>query len=180
MADKNKRYEAVIKLNNGAAVQYHNINTGLKKFHRFVKKQYSDKWVIWTVRRITTKEIVGTFKNNTASQLKAVRVYLPKQGNDKNTGFFVRVPFSRYQAIINRNLFFSNKIILDSREDSITITELIFYKAIENAKLELKDYFISKGHKVADNEIELAEIRLEKLLITKSENNGTEPSEDYP
>ena len=33
----NKSYEAAVKLSTGEVVVYHNINTGLFKFHRFLK-----------------------------------------------------------------------------------------------------------------------------------------------
>ena len=110
--NKFQRYEAVVKLDNEAVVPYHNINTGLKKFHRFVISKFNQKFIKYTVRRIETKEIIGTFYNAKITQYKAVRVYLPKQRNSKDTGFFVRFPFERYQALINRNIFFSDKIRL--------------------------------------------------------------------
>lgn len=180
MANKNYRYEAVIKLIDGPAVQYHNINTGLKKFHVFVKDKYKNEWIFWKARRITTKEIVGTFTNDTDIQVKAVRVYLSKQRNKGNSGFFVRVPFSRHNATINRNLFFSDKIIVETTDDYLVINEVIFNKAVENAIVELTAYFVEKGHKVAYGEIQISEIRIEKVLISKGKNNGTEPTVDYP
>ena len=42
MVSKFKRYEAAVKLNTGEVTQYHNINTGLFKFHRFVCAKFSD------------------------------------------------------------------------------------------------------------------------------------------
>lgn len=180
MASKNHRYEAVVKLANGPAVQYHNINTGLKKFHVFVKDTYKNQWVFWKARRISTKEIVGTFTNDVDIQIKAVRVYLPKQRNKGNSGFFMRVPFSRYNAIINRNLFFSDKIIVETNDDFLVINELIFNRAVENAINQLTAYFEEKGHTVAFGEIQISEIKIEKLLISKGKNKGTEPIIDYP
>jgi len=35
MSSAYHRYEAAVKLSNGRVVIYHNINTGLKKFHGF-------------------------------------------------------------------------------------------------------------------------------------------------
>lgn len=180
MADKNKRYEAIVKLKSGAAVPYHNLNRGLYVFEKFIKSKYTDEWIFWTVRRKTTKEIIGTFKNNTTVQIKAVRVYLQKQENGGKTGYFIRVPFTRHSVIVNRNLFFSHKVILESKEDSITIIENIFDKAIEQGKKDLETYFIEKGHKVAPNEIQLGEIRIEKILITRTDNDGTSPSLNFP
>jgi len=180
MANKNYRYEAVIKLVGGPTVQYHNINTGLKKFHVFVKNTYKNQWIFWKARRISTKEIVGTFTNDTDIQIKAVRLYLPKQRNKGNSGFFVRVPFSRHNAIINRNLFFSDKVIVETAGDFLVINELIFNRAVENAITDLTAYFVEKGHKVAYGEIQISEIQIEKLLISKGKNKGTEPMFDYP
>ena len=36
MSSAYHRYEAAVKLSNGRVVIYHNINTGLKKFHHFL------------------------------------------------------------------------------------------------------------------------------------------------
>ena len=46
------RYEAAVKLSNGRVVIYHNINTGLKKFHRFLCEKFEspDRWVSYSVR----------------------------------------------------------------------------------------------------------------------------------
>lgn len=180
MPTKYQRYEAVVKLNNEAVVPYHNINTGLKKFHRFVCDKFENKWIFYTVRRKETKEIIGTFKNDLSTQIRAIRVYLPKQRNNNNTGYFVRFPFERYQALINRNLFFADKVVIDFSDDWIIISENIFNKAIANAIEELKAYFIEQGHNVAHDEIKLSEFLQEPLLTTKKEFNGTQPLEDYP
>jgi len=37
----NKSYEAAVKLSTGEVVVYHNINTGLFKFHRFIEDKFS-------------------------------------------------------------------------------------------------------------------------------------------
>lgn len=180
MADKNKRYEAIVKIKSGAAVPYNSLNRGLFIFEKFLKDKYKDEWIFWTVRRKSTKEIIGTFKNNTTFQIKAVRVYLQKQENKGKTGLFVRFPFSRHTAIVNRNLFFSHKVILECTEEYITIIENIFDKAIEQGKKELESYFIDKGHKVSPEEIQLAEIRIEKILITRTNEDGTSPTVNFP
>ena len=178
--NKFQRYEAVVKLDNEAVVPYHNINTGLKKFHRFVISKFNQKFIKYTVRRIETKEIIGTFYNAKITQYKAVRVYLPKQRNSKDTGFFVRFPFERYQALINRNIFFSDKIVLNFENDFLIIPDAIFNTAVENAIEDLKAYFIEQGQTVAYDEIKLGEIKIDKILFTKKISDGTEPTEDYP
>ena len=180
MSNKHQRYEAVVLLDNKAVVQYHNINTGLKKFQRFVKKKFQTNYIKYTARRISTKEIIGTFYNERTIQIKATRVYLPKQRNNKNSGFFVRFPFKRYEALINRNLFFSDKIVLNFEEEFLIIPDDIFEKAVSNAIEELKAYFLLQGQTVAYDEIILGEFKAEKILFTKKISDGTEPMEDYP
>lgn len=175
-----QRYEASVKLKNNKVVIYHNINTGLKKFHQFIKAKFGDSYVFYTVRHISSKEIVGTFTNDLTIQLKAVRVSLPKQRNNKNSGFFVRFPFVRGEALINRNLFFSDKIIVDYNDSTITLFEDIYTKAVINAKQDLHQYFVELGHIVANEEIELGDINLVKLLIPKIITKGTEPQQDFP
>jgi len=61
----NKSYEAAVKLSTGEVVVYHNINTGLFKFHRFIEDKFShgQKWLYYNVRRKRTHEIVGNFRN---------------------------------------------------------------------------------------------------------------------
>ena len=41
-----KRYEAAVKLSTGEVVVYHNINTGLFKFHKFICEKFNkeQKW----------------------------------------------------------------------------------------------------------------------------------------
>ena len=60
-----KKYEAVVKLSTGEVVVYHNINTGLFKFHKFICEKFNkeQKWKYYKVRRIKNKEIIGTFYN---------------------------------------------------------------------------------------------------------------------
>ena len=180
MANKHQRYEAVVLLENNAVVPYHNINTGLIKFQRFVKDKFKTSYIKYTARRIETKEIIGTFYNERSVQYKAVRVYLPKERNPKSSGYFVRFPFERYEALINRNLFFSDKIVLAVEEDFLIIPDAIFNTAVENAIEDLKAYFIEQGQTVAYDEIKLGEIKIDKILFTKKISDGTEPTEDYP
>ena len=75
---------------------------------------------------------------------------------------------------------FSNKVILECKEDSITIIENIFDKGIEKGIKDLETYFIEKGHKVATDEIQIGEIKLEKILITRTDNDGTSPTLNFP
>lgn len=180
MPNKFQKYEAAVKLNNNKVIVYHNINTGLKKFNNFIKEKFSDKYLFYTVRRIETKEIIGTFKNEISIQMKVVSIYLPKQRNIKNSGYFVRFPFERSEALINRNLFFSDKIVLEASDNFIMLPENIFDKAISNAIHDIKIYLETKNHIVTYNEIKLGEFRMEKLMITKKISEGTEPGENFP
>lgn len=180
MANKNYRYEAIVKLSNGAAVPYHNINTGLKKFHVFVETKFKGDWLFWTARRIKTKEIVGTYTNDVVIHIKAIRLFLPKQRNDNNSGYFVRFPFKRQSLIINRNLFFSDSVILEVNDNFIVLNELILKKAIQQAKNELTNYYTEKGHLITNGEIKMGEFENQKILITKKQSSATQPMIDYP
>ena len=92
----------------------------------------------------------------------------------------MRFPFKRYEALINRNLFFSDKIVLNFEEEFLIIPDDIFEKAVSNAIEELKAYFLLQGQTVAYDEIILGEFKAEKILFTKKISDGTEPMEDYP
>lgn len=180
MANKHHRYEAIVKLSNGAAPQYHNINTGLLKFDAFVDTKFKGQWLYYTARRISNKEIVGTFKNEIIIYVKGIRIYLAKQRNDNDTGYFVRVPFKRDNLTINRNLFFSDNVILEKNDDSIVVNEIIFTKATVQAIDDLIRYYNNKGHIVASNEIVLSDFENEKILISRKQGTRTKPLTDYP
>ena len=174
------RYEAAVKLHNQKVVVYHNINTGLFKFHRFLNEKFGDKWIYYTVRRKENKEIIDTFKNGVKQTIRAVRMSFPKQRNVKDSGYFVRIPFDRCEMVVHRNVFFSDTIIIESLKDSITLPEYIFHKAVLNAIDELKKYYEANEHIISEGEIKLLSEGVEKVLITKIDIKETIPQQDYP
>ncbi|VDH02642.1 hypothetical protein [Bergeyella zoohelcum] len=93
-----ERYEASVKLSNGRVVVYHNINTGLKKFHRFLCEKFEspDRWISYSVRRKANKEIVGKFRNRVpGKEEKVVTIFSETIENNNKTGAFVPVIFER-------------------------------------------------------------------------------------
>lgn len=180
MPNKLQKYEAAVKLSNNKVVVYHNINTGLKKFDSFIKNKFNNQYLFYTVRRIETKEILGTFKNDITAQIKLIRVYLPIQRNVNNSGYFVRFPFQRMESLINRNLFFSDKIIFEVGADSIVVKEEIYQKAIITGIEDIKSYLIEQNHIITYDEIKLGSFQMEKLIVTKKIAEGTKPDVDFP
>lgn len=180
MPGEKQRYEVAVKLSNERVVQYHNINTGLFKFHRFIKSKFGQNWNYYTVRRISNKEIIDTYTNDVWKEIEVIRLYLPKQRNPRGTGYFLSFPFQREEAELNRNCFFANKVILEDTEEYTTIPYSIFKKAMERAKNDLKAYYEEKGHVIFLSEIELMEIKHEKLLLNVRVSKATEPVHDYP
>ena len=179
MATKLQRYEASVKLANKRVVQYHNINTGLFKFHNFISKKFGKEWVYYSIRRIETKEVLATYRNEKINEIKAIKIYLPKQANPNKTGYFVRFPFEREGFQLNRNIFFADKIILDHSNEYIVIPENIYITAIENAKIGLKEYYENKEHVVYASDFTLEEFEHE-LFMYKRVQEGTAPEENYP
>lgn len=179
MASKTQRYEAAVKLMNEKVVQYHNINTGLFKFHHFIMNKFGADWKYYTIRRINTKEVLETYKNRSIQEVNAIKIYLPKQENPRKTGFFISLPFIRDEYNLRRNVFFSEKIILEQSEKYITVPETIYLKAIENAKNDLKVYYEDQGHIVYTSDFKLKDFYKEKIIY-KIEQEGTNPLENYP
>ena len=110
-----QRYEASVKLSNGRVVVYHNINTGLKKFHKFLceKFEYPDRWISYSVRRKVNKEIVGRYKNKIlGTEQKIVTIFTETISNEKRTGVFIPIIFERNKYEIIRNMLVSNKFII--------------------------------------------------------------------
>lgn len=131
MATKLHRYEAVVKLNTGQIVQYHNINTGLIKFHNFVCGKFNGEqvWEFYTVRRIENKEEIGTFVNATEDkQVKAIQIYAETKPNSTGTGVMLSFPFVREGYTIWRNLFIANSQILERNNDFIIVSEWVVSK----------------------------------------------------
>lgn len=185
MATKLQRYEAVVKLSTGEMVQYHNINTGLIKFHKFVSEKFNSNqvWEFYTVRRIETKEIIGTFVNATEDKsIKAIRIMAENNPNSTNTGYILKLPFIRETYTIWRNCFVANSQVLDRNNDFIIISEYLFGKMIKEAKKGLFDYYTEHNHLIIDeNEFELGdEVEMDKILIVKKGRLGTAPERAFP
>lgn len=185
MATKLQRYEAVVKLNTGQMVQYHNINTGLIKFHNFVCNKFNAEqiWEFYTVRRIETKEEIGTFVNSTEDkQIKAIQIYAETNVNEAGTGVILSFPFVRENFTIWRNLFIANSQVLERNNDFIVVSEWLYQKMIKEAKNALFRYYTEKGHNIisADEFSEGNELVMEKVIITKKGRIGTAPQRAFP
>lgn len=182
MASKFKRYEAAVKLNTGEVTQYHNINTGLFKFHRFVCAKFSDsqKWVSYTIRRIDNKEVIGTFKNSKKKEIQAVRLYLNYKEGSKKTGFILSIPIIRNNAKLRRDVFVANTQVLAKYEDSICIAEWLYTKIQTNALRDLLLYYKEKGQDIEDGELKIASFQMDQYNFISDDVVGTEPNTDYP
>ncbi|MDY3538171.1 hypothetical protein PG275_09180 [Riemerella anatipestifer] len=185
MATKLQRYEAVVKLSTGHIVQYHNINTGLYKFHQFLNEKFSSnqKWIFYTVRRKETKEILGTYYNSIEDKyIDAMKVFVPSIESSKGTGIVITLPFSRNNFTINRNLFIANGQVLERNNDFVLISEWLYHKMIKEAKKALYEYYLKAGHQITSNEIELEDesMEIEKTKFLKKGRQGTFPSLNFP
>lgn len=185
MPTKLQRYEAVVKLSTGQVVQYHNINTGLLKFHRFVEDKFGNgkaqTWTYYKVRRIETKEEVGKYINATEDKsVKAIKMFVENEPNATGTGFVFLLPFVRGEFVIQRKLFVANSQVLERNNDFILISEWLFGKMIKEAKNSLYEFYKEKGHQITTAEIELGSFPNEKVLIVKKGKEGIYPHQDYP
>lgn len=178
-----KKYEAAVKLNTGEVVVYHNINTGLYKFHQFLCDKFSSnqKWVYYKVRRKQTKEIIGTYRNSVpGKRLNVVEVETKMTANPNQTGFFIPITFFRNDFEIVRNIFLSVTQIINLTEKIILIPEWLFDKAIENAQEELYHYYLSKNHQIIKSEIILGDIKIDKKIIMQGGREEEKPELNYP
>ena len=178
------RYEAAVKLSNGRVVIYHNINTGLKKFHRFLCEKFEspDRWVSYSVRRKENKEIIGKYKNSIIGKEQwAVTIFTATMNNEKRTGVFIPIIYERNGNEITRNMFVANKTIIKRNSLLITIPERLFDKILAESKKELLTYYQKEKQKSFILEITLSEkmFFLKEKVITES-IPGTEPEQDYP
>lgn len=183
MAIRLHRYEAVVKLNTGEVVTYHNINTGLFKFHRFVCEKFSktQKWVFYKVRRKENKEIVGTFVNAIEEKaIPAIKIFVENNLNDRGTGYIFSLPFVRGEYTLNRSLFLAITQVLARNSDYICFSEVMYRKMINEAKNALYEFYLDKGHQIMPDEFELGEFAFEKIIFVKQAKVGTSPLVDYP
>lgn len=183
MASAFHRYEASVKLSNGRVVVYHNINTGLKKFHRFLCEKFqfpNDRWLSYSVRRKESKEIIGKFRNSVpGTEKKVVTIFTKTIDNEK--GVFIPIIFERNGYEIVRNMFVIEKMIINRNSMLISIPEWLFEKIIINGKKELYEYYLAKNYQILLSEIELSKnmyFTREKIMIPGIA--GTEPEQDYP
>lgn len=183
MATKLQRYEAAVKLSTGEVVTYHNINTGLFKFHRFINEKFSNGqvWVYYKVRRIENKEEIGMFVNEVEDkEIKAICIMAENSPNATGTGYILSIPFIREGYTINRNVFVANSQVLDRNNDFILISEWLFKKMIKEAKNALYEFYLEKQHNVVPNDFELGEIEMEETSFIKKGKQGIYPTQNYP
>lgn len=179
MATKSQRYEIIIKMHNKAELKWHNVNTGTFKAHRNIKELYKNFWDYYTIYRKSDKSILEVIYNRNVLTIKSIRLFLSYRPNSKFTGIIANFKFERNGYEIIRWINFSDKILLDKTEEYFTIPEDIYFKAVEEHKKALFDYYIAKGHLIANDEISVGEFLQEKILIQRVLREGTEPSADY-
>lgn len=182
MSSKFQRYEVAVKLSTGEVVQYHNVNTGLFKFHRFVCDKFSEgqKWVNYTVRRKETKEVLETYKNTQKKETKAVKLFLKYKEGSKKTGFIISIPVTLNSAKLSRDVFVANAQVLERFSDGICISQWLFDKVCESAVNDLLKYFNEKGQNLKQEELQLGNIQKVEYLHESKTIEGTEPISDYP
>lgn len=184
MSNSLQRYEASVKLSNGRVVVYHNINTGLKKFHRFLCEKFSgeNRWITYSVRRKVNKEIIGTFKNSIPSEeKKVVSIFCEVIQADKGNGVFVPMVFDRKNKDIIRNIFVANRLIINQNKILITIPDWLFNKMIDKGIRDLFQYYVSKNHQIKKSDISISKnMYYVREVIKIPEKIGTEPTQDYP
>ena len=178
-----KKYEAAVKLSTGEVVVYHNINTGLFKFHKFICEKFNkeQKWKYYKVRRIKNKEIIGTFYNEKLENyFRGIKLYVSFKLNLAETGYIFSLPFERNGYIINRNLFIAKTQVLEEGKNFLSIIEYTFNKMIEEAKKALYQYYKEKGHQVVLDEFILGEVAMEKILNYNGKERQSCPLTDFP
>lgn len=180
MATKSQRYEIIIKMHNKAELKWHNVNTGTFKAHRNIKELYKNFWDYYTIYKKSDKKVLEVVYNRNVFTVKATRLFLNYRPNSKSSGIIANFIFKRNGFELVRGINFSDKIILEKTEDSFTIPDDIYLKAVEQNKKALFDYYIDKGHQIANDEISVGDFQQEKILIQKVLREGTEPSVDYP
>ncbi|MFB9121698.1 hypothetical protein ACFFUE_10925 [Bergeyella porcorum] len=179
------RYEASVKLSNGRVVVYHNINTGLKKFHRFLCEKFETpvRWVSYSVRRKENKEIIGHYKNSIpGKEERCVTIFTNVTENASNTGVFIPIIFERNGYELVRNMFVINKMIINKNSILISIPEWLFEKITSKGKAELYQYYLNeKKHRISLSEINLSNnMYYTREKIETAGITGTEPEQDYP
>lgn len=183
MSSTLKRYEAAVKLNTGEVVTYHNINTGLYKFHQFLCSKYSSDqiWVVYRVRRKLTKEIIGTYRNTLSEKkINVIEIETKSISNQKNSGVFIPIPFVRNGFEIIRNIFLAESKIINLTEGKVVIPEWLFNKAIEIAQEELYQYYLLKDHQLSKSELILGDLKISKKSIMQSGREQDIPNLNYP
>lgn len=183
MSSTLKRYEAAVKLSTGEVVTYHNINTGLYKFHQFLCEKFSSnqKWIYYKVRRKSTKETIGTYRNfSPGKSLSVVELVTKMTPNPSQTGFFIPIPFVRDGFEIMRNVFISKSQIISLDKEIILIPEWLFRKVIEKAQDELYQYYLSNNHQLLKNEMVLGNLKATKKLIILGGREEERPELNYP
>ncbi len=183
MSSKFHRYEASVKLSNGSVVVYHNINTGLFKFHRFLCEKFNgeERWISYSVRRKANKEIVGKYRNSIPGKTQTlVTIFTETRRNNNGTGVYVPIIFNYNGERIVRNMFVANKVILQRNSLLITIPEWLFTKLIENGRQELYAYYLEKKCEIKLSEITPGEMYHTRESRYINEIPETKPESDYP
>lgn len=183
MADKYHRYEAAVKLSNDRVVLYHNINTGLWKFHRFVCEKYSGAvyWMYYSVRRKQSKEVIGKFRNALPDREESyINVFGSFKPHLEGKGAYLSVPIKRCGYELIRNKFISHKNILHLNSLSITIPEWLFYKILEEAKEEIFKYYLQKRYSIIPEDLSIGDILYTTEIVTVKGREMEQPEQNFP
>lgn len=183
MASKLHRYEAAVKLSNERVVVYHNINTGLFKFHNFLNEKFdgAERWLYYSVRRKENKEIIGKYRNSIQDKEKVVvNIFGKFSAHKDGKGIYMQVPIKRGDYEIVRNKFISNKNILHSNSLMITIPEWLFERILEEARQELFSYYKGKGYDLILDDLSLGTITFTKEKIIEKGREEEKPEQNFP
>lgn len=183
MADKYHRYEAAVKLSNDRVVVYHNINTGLWKFHRFLCEKYGGAvyWKYYSVRRKENKEIIGKFRNATADKVEPyINVFSRFKPHWAGKGIYLPVPIKKGSSELIRDKFISHKNILHLNSLMMTIPEWLFHKVLEEAKQELLSYYAQKGHSLAPEDLTIGNLMYTHESVTVKGREVEQPEQNFP
>lgn len=178
-----KSYEAAVKLNSGHVVIYHNINTGLYKFHQFIQTKFigEQKWLYYKIRRKKTEEVIGLYRNSfEEKKIEYIKIYTDITPNSKNSGYFVSLIFKRNNFEIKRNVFASGKFVLDAQTNFIVLPKWLYSKMIEQGIEDLYQYYLNQHHQVEKNEFIVGFDKIETIIKLIPGKEGNAPEINFP